>query len=112
VSVPNIDVLCKGNAVLAIEAKCLEYLRPGETSDARRLSRKAPFDPKYRRVEHLLDDNYGKLYEAINANFGAFAPVGVTQIVKHYLGLKKSQQGNIPVTMLYLFWEPSALRQS
>ena len=36
VSVPNLDVLCEGNTVLAIEAKCMEYLRPSETADARR----------------------------------------------------------------------------
>jgi hypothetical protein len=75
VSVPNLDVFCEGNTVLAIEAKCVEYLRPSETADARR-RKTAPFDPKYRTVEHLLDNKFGALYKIINTDFGAFAPVG------------------------------------
>jgi hypothetical protein len=107
VSVPTLDVLCDGNTVLAIEAKCVEYLRPSETADARRRSKKAPFDPKYRTVEHLLDNKFGELYKIINNDFGAFAPVGVTQIVKHYLGVKNSIRRDVPVILVYLFWEPS-----
>jgi hypothetical protein len=63
VSVPNLDVLCEGNIVLAIESKCVEYLRPSETADARRREgrRKVPFDPKYLTVEHLLDNEFGIL---------------------------------------------------
>ncbi len=109
VSVPNLDVLCEGNTVLAIEAKCVEYLRPSETADARRRRgrKTAPFDPKYLTVEHLLDNKFGALYKRIKCDCGAFAPVGVTQIVKHYLGVKKSIHADIPVILVYLFWEPS-----
>jgi hypothetical protein len=42
----------------------------------------------------------------INTDFGAFAPVGVTQIVKHYLGIKRVLRDR-QVILGYLFWEPS-----
>lgn len=107
VSTPNIDVLCEGRTVLVIEAKCLEYLRRGETADVRRSAKKVPFSTQYLRTERLLDNKFGELYKEINTDFGAFAPVGVAQIVKHYLGIKNSRHQDRPAILGYLFWEPS-----
>ena len=73
VSVPNLDVLCEGNTVLAIEAKCVEYLRSSETADARRATKEAPFRPAYLTVEHLLDNKFGALYKLLNTDYGVFA---------------------------------------
>ena len=103
---PNLDVLCQGSTAVAIESKCVEYLRTGETAEARRHDPDVPFKPAYKDVEHLLDKQFGDLYKLINANFGAFAPVGVAQLVKHYLGIKNTI-GDRPAILVYLFWEPS-----
>jgi hypothetical protein len=54
-----------------------------------------------------LDEQFGDLYKLINTNLGAFAPVGVTQLVKHYLGIKNSIGADRPAVLVYLFWEPS-----
>jgi hypothetical protein len=102
VSVPNLDVLCEGSTVVAIESKCIEYLRPEADAEG-----KVPFKPAYEALEHLLDDKFGALYEIINRDFGAFAPVNVTQIVKHYLGIKSSVYRDRPIILGYLFWEPA-----
>ncbi len=99
---PNLDVLCQGSTAVAIESKCVEYLRTGETAEARRHNPDVPFKPAYKDVEHLLDKQFGDLYKLINANFGAFAPVGVAQLVKHYLGIKNTI-GDRPAILVYLF---------
>jgi len=103
---PNIDVLCEGDDVVAIESKCLEFLYPGAAKDARRKASQPPFRPSYAAIEHHLDSNFRQLYDEIRADPGIFAPVDAAQLVKHCFGLRMAY-GRRAIVLAYLFWEPS-----
>jgi hypothetical protein len=103
---PNIDVLCEGGDVVAIESKCLEFLYPGAAKDARRKASQPPFRPSYAAIEHHLDSNFRQLYDEIRGDPGIFAPVDAAQLVKHCFGLRMAY-GRRPIILAYLFWEPS-----
>jgi hypothetical protein len=96
---PNLDILVEGpNGVVAIESKCLEYLSPHsakfapayerEIQDARRQS------AWFEEMKHLIQEPHR--YRWLDA----------AQLVKHAFGLAYTFPGR-PVTLLYLFWEPS-----
>jgi hypothetical protein len=96
---PNLDILAEGpNGVVAIESKCLEYLTPHsakfapayerEIQDARRQS------AWFEEMQHLIQEPHR--YRWLDA----------AQLVKHAFGLVYTFPGR-PVTLLYLFWEPS-----
>jgi hypothetical protein len=55
--VPNLDVLCEGTTVLAVESKCIEYLRTDAKAETRRRDPRPPFSLRYEAIEHLLDES-------------------------------------------------------
>jgi hypothetical protein len=96
---PNLDVLLtSGKAVLAIESKLTEYLTGRQT---------AIFAPRYaEEVERLADPTWRDQYELVSTSPDAFQYLNGAQLIKHYLGLKQKFVGR-PVTLLYLYWEPT-----
>jgi len=96
---PTLDVLLKSEtAVLAIESKLTEYLTSKQN---------AIFAPRYAKaVEELADASWRDQYELVSTSPEAFRHLNVAQLIKHYLGLKQTF-GGMPVTLLYLYWEPT-----
>jgi hypothetical protein len=96
---PNLDVLLtSAKAVLAIESKLTEYLTGRQ---------KAILAPRYAKaVEELADPTWSRQYDLVSTRPGAFQYLNAAQLIKHYLGLKQTFCG-MPVTLLYLYWEPS-----
>jgi hypothetical protein len=94
---PNLDVFCTaGNRIVAVESKCTEYLT----------AKPAKFRDSYKTLPaDLFEPAWDEVFRMLNANPIQFAPLDAAQLVKHYLGLRKSHSGK-DVTLLYLFWEP------
>jgi hypothetical protein len=96
---PNLDVVVESpSGIVAIESKCLEHLSPhvakfapaynGEITDDRRDT------PWFREMLRLIGEP--RSYRWLDA----------AQLIKHAFGLAHTF-GDRPVTLLYLFWEPS-----
>ena len=98
VGAPNIDVwIDRGQDVLAVESKLLEYFTP----------KKAEFSAAYEDLASESDPIWWRVYE--RAREGRHRHLDEAQLVKHYFGLnafrKKNPEGPV-VTLLYIFWEP------
>ena len=101
---PTLDVfLRRGEDLVAIESKFLEYFSPKE----------AHFSPRYvRRVFPWAEDGWWRVLEG--SQCAGRRNLDVAQLVKHYLGLGRLMDQGGPggfkprrVTLLYLYWEPA-----
>jgi hypothetical protein len=96
---PNLDVwIERGNDVVAVESKLLEYLTPKKPDFSSAYDRLAP--PK-------SDPDWWRVYE--EAKKGKEQYLDRAQLVKHYFGLNKFRKDHSECpqpTLLYLFWEP------
>ena len=96
---PNLDVVASGtNGVFTIESKCLEPLT----------HHKAEFAPAY-EAEIRDERRKGAWFQEmqrIAAEPKTYHWLDVAQLVKHAFGLAYTFTDR-PVTLLYLFWEPS-----
>jgi hypothetical protein len=96
---PNLDVVASGpNGVVAIESKCLEPL----------MSHKADFAPAYEAEirDERRQSAWFREMQRIAADPKTYRWLDVAQLVKHAFGLAYTFTDR-PVTLLYLFWEPS-----
>ena len=93
---PNLDVVIKGADVLiAVESKCTEYL-----------SRKGgEFKPAYDPLVEKMEAGWQAVFKLIRQDSDHFGGLDAAQLVKHYLGIRKSVTEQRKV-LLYLFWEP------
>lgn len=96
---PNIDVwVDRGDEVVAIESKCLEYLTP----------KRPHFSPAYDRLARVSDPRWWAAY--VDAKRGKKQHFDCAQLIKHYFGLNvyQSKKGMLGrrITLVYLFWEP------
>lgn len=102
---PNLDVVATGShTIVAVESKCIEYL--GE--------RDATFQPSYdAAVEALADESWTALFHSLRADSTLVSRLGVGQLVRHYLGLRRAiADGHASsATLLYLYWEPANAAQ-
>ena len=95
---PNLDVLLeRGERVVAIESKCLEYLS----------AHVADFSCAY--LTRIQDERrhttwYRELLRLVEAP-RAYRWLDTAQLVKHALGLMHTYPGRA-LTLLYLYWEP------
>ncbi len=98
---PNLDVAASGpRATVAIESKCLEYLGEHE----------AMFQPSYSTaVRELAHESWAALFDDLKNESGLLSRLGVGQLVRHYLGLRRAVvEGLVPAaTLLYIYWEPA-----
>ncbi len=94
---PHLDLLAlSGGAVLGVESKCTESLTRKE----------AKFAHSYETlVEEISDEHWKSVYRELKADPRAFQHLDAAQLVKHYLGLRKSYPQQ-RITLMYLFWEP------
>jgi hypothetical protein len=94
----NLDLVAKaGCAVLAVESKCIEFLRP----------KKAEFAAQYgSAIRQVLDRPWPELFKILEREPRHFECVDAAQLVKHCLGLRNTFR-NQSITLLYLFWEPT-----
>lgn len=101
---PTLDVfLRRGDEVIAIESKFLEYFSPKE----------AKFSSSYRRSAlPWAEDGWWRVLE--EARGAGPRNLDVAQLVKHYLGLSRLlEEGDASgwkparATLLYLYWEPA-----
>lgn len=94
---PHLDLrLDAEDRVLAIESKCLEYLRP----------KKAVFAPAYDTiVDHRAQSPWFRHIATLRENSDHYQYLDAAQLIKHYLGLSHSEPTK-SLTLLYLFWEP------
>lgn len=98
---PNLDVLLKrGDEIVAIESKCLEYLRVKEAKFSSR------YDELVASGDH--DDGWITAYRALVREPGRYRYLDAAQLVKHYFGLKHTYPDSA-VTLLYLYWEPEGV---
>lgn len=98
VGAPNIDVwIVRGQEVVAVESKLLEYLTP----------KKPEFSDAYKSLAPECDPIWWSVYD--QAKRGKEQHLDRAQLVKHYFGLnkfrKKNPDGPRP-KLLYIFWEP------
>ena len=96
---PNLDVVASGpNGVVAIESKCLEPLT----------SHKPEFAPAYEAEirDERRQSAWFREMQRIAAAPKTYHWLDVAQLVKHAFGLAYTFTDR-PVTLLYLFWEPS-----
>ena len=95
---PHLDLVAEaGDAVVAVESKCLEYLKLEIPS----------FQSSYRTLEDLYGRRSWFRYVAEEATSAQH--LDVAQLVKHWLGLCRAYPGRRSdrrVTLLYLYWEP------
>ena len=97
---PNLDVVCEGDdGIVAIESKCVEYIREKKT---------ATFSSAY--FDQIKDERRGGKWfaamERVSNGATTFDTLDVAQLVKHAFGLARCFEGS-SCTLLYLFWEPS-----
>jgi hypothetical protein len=96
---PNLDVLAEcPSGVVAIESKCLEPLELHE----------AEFSPAYAAgiVDERRQTGWFREMLRLSDKPDDYRWLDAAQLVKHAFGLAHTfKQG--PVTLLYLFWEPS-----
>ncbi len=93
---PNLDVVVRGSDVLvAVESKCTEYLSRtrGEFKDA--------YDPLVEKMEA----GWREVFQIVRKQPDHFGGLDAAQLVKHYLGIRRSVPERRKV-LLYLFWEP------
>jgi len=93
---PNLDVLLESeSAVIGIESKFLEYLKP----------KKPKFASSYSRDRlPQIEDRWWKALEHYRS-----CPqqhLDVAQLIKHYLGIRKQYGHKDTKVLLYMFWEP------
>jgi hypothetical protein len=82
--------------VVGIESKCTEFLTP----------KLAKFSPSYDGlVQEIAELSWVRIYAELKNDPNAYAPLDAAQLVKHYLGLRKTYVGH-NVSLIYLFWEP------
>ena len=96
---PNLDVVATGpEGVVAIESKCLEPLA----------RHSADFSPAYNAGIRDARRNtaWFREMERLVAEPRAYSWLDAAQLVKHAFGLAHTFQGQ-PVTLVYLYWEPS-----
>lgn len=94
---PHLDVLAVSrDAVVAIESKCLEFLR----------IKRAVFSKSYDGISDARASSpVFKLIPHLRENAEKFRRLDVAQLVKHYPGLKTSWPDK-RITLLYIYWEP------
>lgn len=96
---PNLDVVLTGSrAVVGIESKLTEYLSP----------HRAKFSPAYEAqiTDARREQGYFREMIRLLDHPDHYVWLDAAQLIKHAFGLARSFPGR-PVTLLYLFWEPS-----
>ena len=100
---PHFDVFMDGRVPVAIESKCLEYLRPKHGTQA--------FSESYEKlVDTLFEPSWLEIYSILKINPLHFYPLDAPQLVTHYLGLRNAF-GDRPVELHYVYWEPEDARK-
>lgn len=90
---PHLDVLLeRGGEIVGIESKCTEYLS----------RKKRKVSPKYLA---LTDARVHSKWFEVLAEVPTFRHLDAYQLVKHYLGLRRTFEDR-PLTLVYLYWEP------
>jgi hypothetical protein len=86
-------------AIVAVEGKFTEVLA----------TRSASFSDSYlQTVSDLADSRWTGMYRSLCANPRRFRFLDAAQLVKHYLGIRRSLADEPePKWLLYVFWEPS-----
>lgn len=93
---PNLDILLENeSAVIGIESKFLEFLRPKKPKFASSYSRD--------KLPQIEDRSWNALEHYRN---GPHQHLDVAQLIKHYLGIRKQYGHKETKMLLYLFWEP------
>ena len=97
---PNLDVVAVSPDVLvAVESKCIEYLGTHE----------ATFQSSYdAAVGELAHESWRSLFEDLKADAFLLPHLGVGQLMRHYLGLRRAIVSGTAsaAKLLYLYWEP------
>ena len=96
---PNLDVLTEDLAgIVAIESKCLEHLSPHV----------AEFAPAYESEikDERCQSAWFREMQRLRKLPRTYRWLDVAQLIKHAFGLAYTFP-NRPVTLLYLYWEPS-----
>ena len=93
---PHLDLLAEGDAVVAVESKCTEWMN----------SKPASFSPSYDRLRDMFGDSpwYQEMLR-LRAEPGKYDYLDAAQLVKHAFGLM-NRYGRRPVRLVYLYWEP------
>lgn len=99
---PHLDVLCDGaDGIVAVESKCTEHLS----------ATVAQFAPAYRQLGrdgHRAAAWFREM-EHVEREPQRYRLVDVAQLIKHAFGLAYCFPER-PVTLLYLYWEPTNAR--
>ncbi len=102
---PHLDLVAEGpQGVVAVEAKCLEFVRDKRPSTGGRAQFSEAYDAgilDYRRGTRWFAHMHDLIKEP-----DAYQRLDAAQLIKHAFGLMHSFSDR-PVTLLYLFWEPA-----
>jgi hypothetical protein len=97
---PNIDIwIDRGDDIVAVESKLLEYLTPKRPVFSKAYEKLAP---------PLCEPSWWKAFEAAKRD-AASLYLDRAQLLKHYFGLnkfRKDARQAVDLTLLYIFWEP------
>jgi hypothetical protein len=94
---PHLDVLLeRGDEIVAVESKCIEYLRPKGG---------VAVSSKYLRLADRKDFRSTSKWFTALRHVDDFHYVDTYQLVKHFLGLALTYKGR-PITLFNIFWEP------
>ena len=97
---PNLDFYAIGpEAVVAVESRFTELVS----------HKAANFSESYAKaVMELADGRWMQMYHSLCEEPGRFHYLDAAQLVKHYLGIRRSLvDEEAPKALLYLFWEPA-----
>jgi len=96
--IANLDLLLKGDdVILGVESKLVETLS----------IKKASFSKKYHKVfDDEKDAAWMAVFKTLDKKTNLYDYLDATQLVKHYLGLRRKFNKNERVLIVYLYWEP------
>ena len=100
---PNFDLFaCTTSAVVALESKFLEPLRPKPAAFSDQYDR--PFQGT-ERAPAIAEPAWTRMYQRLRSDPQSYRHLDAAQLVKHYLGLVHAFPA-LERTLVYLYWQP------
>jgi hypothetical protein len=94
---PHLDLLAEGDAVVAVESKCTEWMG----------GKPAVFAPSYDGLQRSLGTSpWFELMQELRAEPDRYRFLDAAQLVKHAFGLL-IRFGSKEVRLVYVYWEPA-----
>lgn len=99
ISHPNLDFYARSSRLhVFVECKCLEIFA----------KKKASFSTRYDSVvDALAEPAWKNVFADLKENPNLYRYLDAAQLVKHYLGIRNTIQGDQSAVLAYVHWEPT-----